>query len=114
MDGQRQHRSLGTRADECRQELIDLRRRTQRAQQISPKKPILVTVLRAVEHDLQSLQAWLTEYLEGKLIDSEKTVASAERLLEFLYTSIVFARESLKSRLRYRRRYLIGFYPGKR
>ena len=114
MAGQRQHRSLGTRADECKQELSDLRRRTRDAQQTSPKKAILVTVLRAVEDHLQSLQAWLTEYSEGKVIDNEKTVESAERLFEFLFTSIVFARESLKSRLRYRRRFLIGFYPGKR
>ena len=114
MDGQRQNRSLETRANECKQELNDLRRRTQRAQRISPKKAILATVLRAVDADLQSLQAWLTEYSEGRLVGSEETVESAKRLLEFLYTSIVFARESLKSRLRYRRRYLIGFYPGKR
>ena len=114
MDGQRPHPSLRTRADECKQELTDLRRRAQRAQQISPKKAILLTVLRAVEDNLQSLQAWLTEYSEGKLSDSEQTVESAGRLFEILYTSIVFARESLKSRLRYRRRYLIGFYPGKR
>ena len=114
MDGQRQHRSLRTRADECKQELNDLRRRAQRAQQISPQKAILVTVLRAVENNLQSLQAWLTEYSEGRLSDSEQTVESAGRLFTILHTSILSARDCLKSRLRYRRRYLIGFYPRKR
>lgn len=115
MNGQQQPLCLGIRADECMDELQALKRRAQHAHQTSlTRKELLIRVSRDVEDHIQSLQAWITEYSGAEKTDDERTVESANDQLEFLYTSVGFACDSLKNRLRYRRRYLIGFLPGKR
>ncbi|KAL8838707.1 MAG: hypothetical protein Q9176_004947 [Flavoplaca citrina] len=114
MDEQRQ--LLGTRAETCITELQALKHTTTLSRPIRPSatKGFLIGVAQAVNDSLQSLQTWNTEFATQTLTERNNVVQGVARLFDSLDLSIGSARRDLRSRLRYRRRYLIGFLPGKR
>lgn len=114
MDEQRQ--LLGTRAETCITELQALKHITALSHPIRPSatKSFLIGVAQVVNDSLQSLQTWNTEFAKQTLTERNNVVEGVARLFDSLDLSIGSARRDLRSRLRYRRRYLIGFLPGKR
>ncbi|KAL9041592.1 MAG: hypothetical protein Q9180_001178 [Flavoplaca navasiana] len=113
MDEQRQ--LLGTRAERCITELQALKHTTTLSRPIRPSATtsFLTDVAQAVNDNLQSLQTWNTEFAKQTLTERNNVVEGVARLFDSLDLSIGSARRDLRSRLLYRRRYLIGFLPGK-
>ncbi|KAL8857209.1 MAG: hypothetical protein Q9178_006264 [Gyalolechia marmorata] len=114
MDEQRQ--LFGTRAETCITELQALKQTTTLPRPIRPSatRRFLIGVAQDVNDSLQSLQTWNTEFAKQSLTERNNVVEGVARLFDSLDVSIGSARHNLRSRLRYRRRYLIGFLPGKR
>ncbi|KAL9027902.1 MAG: hypothetical protein Q9196_003648 [Gyalolechia fulgens] len=101
---------LGKRAEKCITELQSLKHTTT----LSPPNPFLIDVAQVIDDSLQSLQTWNTEFAKQTLTERNDVVEGVTLLFGSLDLSIDSARRDLRSRLRYRRRYLIGFLPGKR
>lgn len=112
-----EHRQLlGTRAENCITQLQALKHTTTPSHLIRPSatKSFLIGVAQEVNDSLQSLQTWNTEFATQTLTEREDVVRGVARLFDSLDLSIGSARRDLRNRLRYRRRYLIGFLSGKR
>ena len=117
MDGRQQSRSLRERADECVKKLQLLKERAERGR-LSHHTSSTVQLLARIEGDINNnlrlLQAWIVEITGGKQTDDVQTVKTIESLFEYLYQSTDVALDSLNSRLRYRRLWLVGFIFHKR
>ncbi|KAL8704100.1 MAG: hypothetical protein Q9201_002734 [Fulgogasparrea decipioides] len=116
MDGYPEPQALGTRADGCIENLQALRRRAERSHQtrFSTTNIFLTDVVHKINDSLLSLQTWRSDSSNETLTERDTVVKDAARLLDALHLSIDYADTSMRSRLRYRRRYMIGFIPGKR
>ncbi|KAL8731999.1 MAG: hypothetical protein Q9181_004099 [Wetmoreana brouardii] len=112
MDASPQPQALGTRADGCINDLQALRRRAET--RFSTTNVFLTDVIHKINDSLLSLQTWRTDSSKETLTERDTVVKDAARLLDTLRISIEYAATSLRSRLRYRRRYIIGLIPGKR
>ncbi|KAL8916481.1 MAG: hypothetical protein Q9172_006291 [Xanthocarpia lactea] len=111
-----QRQLLGTRAETCITELRALEHTTtfSRPSRPSATESFLIGVAQAVNDSLQSLQTWNTEFAKQTLTERNNVVEGVAWLFDSLDLSIGSARRELRSRLLFRRRYLIGFLPGKR
>ncbi|KAL8872907.1 MAG: hypothetical protein Q9174_001544 [Haloplaca sp. 1 TL-2023] len=74
----------------------------------------LEDILDSIGSSLESLQAWNTELHAEDATRTDEVVADVAGLFDTLDRSIEFAERDLRSRLRHRRRYLIGFFTGRR
>ncbi|KAL8970293.1 MAG: hypothetical protein Q9183_001595 [Haloplaca sp. 2 TL-2023] len=114
MDGQRL--LLGTRADRCVDKLQSLKQTSKAWHSGRPSRTtnFLDDTLDKIDSSLQSLQAWSTEFKAEDATRRDEVVADVARLFDTLDRSVGFAERELRSRLRHRRRYLIGFFTGRR
>ncbi|KAL8644061.1 MAG: hypothetical protein Q9226_007957, partial [Calogaya cf. arnoldii] len=108
--------ALGHPAETCITELQALKHTTTLSHSTRPSatRIFLIGVAQLVNDNLQSLQTWNTEVAKQTLTERNNVVEGVARLFDSLDVSIGSARRELRSRLLYRRRYLIGFLPGKR
>ncbi|KAL8967738.1 MAG: hypothetical protein Q9183_002782, partial [Haloplaca sp. 2 TL-2023] len=103
---------LGTRAENCVKELQLLKQTSEasRPTQSSQTTNFLTRILGSIDSSLESLQAWNTEFNTEHATARDEVVADVAQLFDSLDHAIAFTQRDLRSRLRYRRRYLIGFF----
>ena len=109
--------SLQESADKCLKSLQGLKEgatRRRQSHKTSSAQDLLQSFEQSIDGNLRSLQAWITQIKKGEHTNNDEIVISIRRMLGSLQQYIKDADSALRSRLRHRRIYLIGFIRSKK